>query len=123
MPVVARPGETGAMTQPDAYDGYRALFDNPDRDFRNEVCGRIALALGAYMPSRAASRLACPVLVVTAGDDSVTPTAPAKRMAEKAPRGEHVEHAGWRHFDVYVGDCFEETVAEQTEFLARHLGA
>ena len=27
IPAVAKPGELGAMTQPDSYDGYHALFE------------------------------------------------------------------------------------------------
>jgi hypothetical protein len=32
------------------------------------------------------------------------------------------EHAGLGHFDVYRGDPYERAIADQLEFLARHLG-
>lgn len=121
IPVVARPGELGAMTQPGSYDGYFNLYR--DRaEFRNELCGRVALRLGAYMPARAADRVHCPLLVVTVAGDRVTPPEPARRMAARAPRGRNIDYSGpYGHFDIYVGDLFERTIVEQTAFLAEHL--
>lgn len=109
------------MTQPDAYDGYRSLFDDPNQAFRNEVCGRIALTLGTYMPARSAGDLGCPLLVTALTDDSITPVGPARAMAERAPQGEFVEYGGVGHFDIYTGDLFDRAVTDHTDFLARVL--
>ena len=38
-----------------------------------------------------------------------------------APRGE-VKRYPVGHFDIYLGEPFEHAVADQTEFLVRHLG-
>ena len=123
IPIVARPGEGGAMTQPGSYEGYLSLFDDNDYEFRNEVCARVALTLGAYAPARRAAEVRCPLLVCVLTDDAVTPAEPARQMARRAPRGELVEYGpGLGHFAIYTGEPFERTVADQTEFLRRSLG-
>ena len=53
-------------------------------------------------------------------DDVVTPPAPARKAAAAAPRGELIEYPGG-HFDIYVGEPFERAIADQLEFLDRHL--
>lgn len=120
IPAVGRPGETAAMTQPGSYEGYLALFDEP-AEFRNEYCARAGLTIGTYMPTRAAPQVECPLLVLICGADAVTPPDPARRMAERAPRGESVTYEGWGHFEIYVGERFERTIADQVAFLRRTL--
>ncbi len=123
IPIVNRPGHGGAMVQPGAYEGYLALFDDSDDAFRNEVCARIALTLGAYAPSRRAGDVRCPLLVCVLTDDDVTPAEPARGMARRAPRGELIEYGpGLGHFAIYVGAPFERAVTDQTAFLRRSLG-
>lgn len=122
IPVVAPPGRKGAMSQPCAYPGYRALFEHPDR-FRNECCARIALTLAAYAPSSRAAEVRCPLLVCVLADDDVTPAAPARAMAARAPRGELIDYGpGLDHFSIYVGEPFERTIIDQVAFLRRNLG-
>jgi fermentation-respiration switch protein FrsA (DUF1100 family) len=120
IPTVAAPGRLGAMTSPDALPGYRGLFEHPDADFRNEVTARALLRLALYRPTARASRISCPWLVIVVDDDVVTPPRPSLRAAAKAPRAEVRSYPG-RHFDVYVGELFEQTVADQAAFLHRHL--
>lgn len=123
IPIVAPPGNGGAMTQPGSYEGYRSLFEDPSTDFRNDVCARIALTLGLYSPARRAGDVRCPLLVLTLPDDAVTPASPASRMAERAPQGELCELGhGEGHFAIYTGELFEQAVARQTAFLTRSLG-
>ena len=123
IPIVAPPGGKGAMSQAIAYDGYRALFDDPDRDFWNAFCARAGLTLGGYAPSRKAGDVRCPLLVCVLADDDVTPAAPARAMAERAPRGELIDYGpGLHHFAIYVGEPFERTIVDQVAFLRRSLG-
>lgn len=122
IPVVAPPGRKGAMSQPCAYPGYRTLFDDPDR-FRNDVCARIALSIATYAPDRRAADVRCPLLVCVLADDDVTPAAPARAMARRAPRGELIDYGpGLDHFSIYVGEPFERTIIDQADFLRRSLG-
>jgi uncharacterized protein len=119
LPVVGPPGTPAAMNSPDAEPGYRALFP-PDVHFRNEVAARAGLRIASYRPIRHAPRIACPWLVCVADDDVVTPPHPALKAAGLAPRGEARRYP-YRHFDIYVGEAFEQLVADQVEFLQRHL--
>lgn len=123
IPAVGRPGEVAAMNQPDSLDGYYALFEEGTQ-FRNEFCGRVALGIAAYRPVAKASQVLCPLLVVTCAGDAVTPPAPARRMAELAPKGRSIEYGPeWGgHFKIYVGELFEKTIADQIEFLTEALG-
>ena len=119
LPVVGAPGTLAAMNHPPDEPGYRALFP-PGVEFRNEVAARIGLRVGTYRPIRKAALVRCPWLVCVADADVVTPPQPALKAAGLAPRGE-VRRYGVGHFDVYVGETFERVVADQVEFLERHL--
>jgi uncharacterized protein len=119
LPIVGPPDTPAAMNSPDAEPGYRAMFE-PDSAFRNEVAARIGLRVGRYRPIRHASQVACPWLVTVVEDDVVTPPRPALKAAGLAPRGEARRYPGG-HFDIYSGELFERAVADQLEFLERHV--
>jgi uncharacterized protein len=121
MPIVGPPGTLAAMNSTDAEPGYSRLYPN-GFEWRNQVAARIALRVAAYSPGKRAAALACPLLVQVGTRDVVTPPEPARKAARAAPRGELADYdAG--HFDVYVGETFERSVADQLEFLDRHLAA
>jgi fermentation-respiration switch protein FrsA (DUF1100 family) len=116
---VGLPGSNSAMSTPDAQPGMLALTP-PDSTWRNEIAARILLHAGAYRPARRASRIACPILFCVADDDVLTPPEPTLAAARRAPRAE-VKHYPIGHFAIYVGEPFERAVADQTDFLTRHL--
>jgi uncharacterized protein len=119
VPIVGPPRSLAAMTTPDAEPGYSGLY--PDGfEWRNEVAARIALQVLAYSPGRRAGELGCPLLVQVGTRDVIAPPEPARRAAEQAPRGE-VREYDIGHFDIYVGEAFERAVADQVDFLRRHL--
>ena len=120
MPVVARLGHLAAMNSPDAEPGYLSLFP-PDHAWPNRFIPRATLPLPGYRPVARAHKVDAPLLVQVMSADAVTPPGPARKVAERAPRGELVECEGG-HFDIYVGEPFERGVAEQVAFLERHLG-
>jgi len=121
VPAVGPPGSVAAMTSPDADPGFHALV-SPGSRWRNEVAARVVPQVLAWRPGRAAARVRCPLLVVVATRDAVTPPAPAERAALAAPRGELVRiDAG--HFDVYAGEGFEHAVKAELGFLAHVLPA
>lgn len=117
-PAVGRPGDLAAMTSEDALPGFVELYggDPP----RNEVAARVGLQIPAYNPARAAAKVCCPLLVCICDRDALTPAGPAEKMAARAPEGEFVRYP-IGHFEIYVGEWFERAVADQTEFLTRHL--
>lgn len=113
------PHSAALMTAPDAHGGYLALVPSVS-SFRNHVAARFAVNILRYRPGRRAAKVSCPILFCICETDSVAPAGPTLRYAKKAPRGEvRLYRAG--HFDIYVGEAFERVVADQLDFLERHI--
>jgi uncharacterized protein len=119
MPTVGPPGSLAAMTADDAATGYAAMYPEGFQ-WRNEVAARIMLTYALYSPGRDAGRVACPILFCVGTEDHITPTEPALKAARAAPRGELVTYT-LSHFEIYRGEAFERAVADQLEFLGRHV--
>ncbi len=121
VPAVGPPGSVAAMSSPDADPGFHAIVGEGS-GWRNEVAARVIPQVLTWRPGRAAARVRCPLLVVVADEDAVTPPAPAASAADAAPRGEIVR-LPVGHFDVYGGEWFERAVAAEIEFLERSVPA
>ncbi len=119
IPVVGLPGTLAAMTTPDAEGGYKELVPD-DAGWKNEVAARIFLRIGLYRPLQKAHDVTCPFLVCLADKDHITPVAPALEAVDRAPQGE-LRRYPLEHFEIYIGEGFEEAVVDQIEFLKRHL--
>lgn len=119
VPVVGPPGSVVALGTPDAESGYLALFE-PGVRWPNRVAARIFLSLLFYRPARHTPDIESPLLVCVAEDDEVAPAAPALRAAARAPRHEVRVYPGG-HFDIYQPPVFDRVIADQVEFLRRHL--
>jgi pimeloyl-ACP methyl ester carboxylesterase len=117
MPVVAHPGELGALTLDGAYEDYLAIAGP---SWRNEVQADVGLELGSREPLKAAARINAPVLVQIADfDRSAPPQAAAK--AAFAARAE-VRHYPGDHFDLFEGKRWHEpAVVHAVSFLRRKL--
>ncbi|WKN48223.1 alpha/beta hydrolase [Nocardioides sp. Arc9.136] len=117
MPVVARPGELGALTLDGCYEDYLAIAGP---SWRNEVDATVGLELGGHRPGRHAKDVTCPLLVQIADFDRSAPPHAALKAAFEG-RAE-VRHYPCDHFDVYAGkQWFEAALAHQVAFLRRHL--
>jgi len=119
IPAAGGPGTLAVMTTPDALPGFINM-NPPDSSWRNEVCARITLSVGFYRPGAAASKIRCPILYTIGRQDVVTPAPLAEAAARRAAHAE-VKTYPCGHFDVYVGALWEKLVADQAEFLVRHL--
>jgi len=119
VPSVGPPGSVAVMTTPDAEPGFRAI-DPPGSTWRNQAAARVALRVGTYRPGRHADQIAAPILFAIAQDDAITPPVLARAAAARAPHAEVRSYPGG-HFDIYLGAAFERAVADQVEFLTRHL--
>jgi fermentation-respiration switch protein FrsA (DUF1100 family) len=119
VPLVGPPGSTALMASPDSEAGYRALIP-PGADFENGVSARFINRVGLHRPGRSARKVTSPILFCICDTDAVAPAEIALRYAATAPRGE-VKRYPVGHFDIYLGEPFEHAVADQTEFLVRHL--
>jgi len=118
IPAVGRPGELAAMTADDAYDGYTAITPS---DWRNEYCARLGLVLGSYRPGLKTPKLGCPTLIQVCERDSVAPARAAIKAAERAPGRVELKRYDVGHFDVYVGEGFEQASNDQLDFFRKHL--
>ncbi|WP_233529839.1 alpha/beta hydrolase [Antrihabitans stalagmiti] len=119
IPLAAGPNSLALMNAPDALPGYQALVP-PGLDFRNEVAARVIPTIMAYRPGRSAKKVTMPILFCVSNSDSVTPPEDTIRYARSAPLGE-IKTYGAGHFDFYLGEPFDALVADQIEFLSRHL--
>ena len=113
------PGDKALMTAPDALPGYLALVPEGGT-FINEVAARVAPTITRHRPGKAAKDVKMPILFCICDHDSVTPPEETVAYARTAPLGE-VKRYDAGHFDIYLGEPFEAVVADQTEFLTRHL--
>lgn len=119
VPTYGPPGSTALMTAPDAVAGVEGLMP-PGARHPKDVAAAIGLGIVTDFPGRRARDVACPILFAVCENDTVAPSAPTRRFAVQAPRGEvKLYDAG--HFDIYVGADFERVVADQLAFLACHV--
>ena len=89
-------------------------------EWRNEVAARIMLKFALYSPGREAGRVACPILFCVGTEDHITPPAPAIKAAGRRRAASSITYP-LSHFEIYHGEDFERAVADQLEFLGRHM--
>jgi uncharacterized protein len=117
IPVVAQPGQVGALTLPGALEDYLSIAGPT---WRNEIAADVSFELGSRAPAKAAASITCPVLVQIADFDQSAPPRAAAKAAFAAQA--EVRHYPGDHFDVFPGKPFHESaVKHAASFLARHL--
>jgi pimeloyl-ACP methyl ester carboxylesterase len=117
MPIVAPPGEVGAMTLPGALEDY-LLIAGPT--WRNEIAADVTLELGTRKPTAAASKIAAPLLVQIADFDQSAPPRASARAAFKGKA--EVRHYPCDHFDAFPGKPWHDAARDHAvAFLTRHL--
>ena len=121
VPAVGQPHEVALINAPDSAQGWlRVVESGEDSRWRNRVSTRWLLGR-PFRPARCAGTLHCPWLVCVGEADRVAAPGPAIAAARRSPHGELRTYAGLDHFDVYAGRGHELLVADQLEFLTRHL--
>lgn len=113
MPLVARPGEPGALTLDGAFDSYTAMAGPT---WCNEVDAGVGLQIAGIRTAKAVKSLRSPLLIQIADFDRYVP---AESVARTAARGRaRVHRYPCDHFDVWPGhEWFEKAVGDQIEFL------
>jgi cephalosporin-C deacetylase-like acetyl esterase len=119
VPAVGPKGALAFMDTPGSEPGYLAITREAPA-WRNAVAARIFFGLALFRPGRLAPRVRCPALFVIGDRDVVTPPSATYRAARRAPAA-RIYALPVGHFDAYLGDPFEETVAVETAFLSRAL--
>lgn len=121
LPAVGQPDEAALINAPGGEAGWRHVVAiGEDSRWRNRVSARWLLGR-PYRPARHAARLHCPWLVCVGEADRVARPGPAIAAARRAPHGELRTYPGVDHFDIYDGPEHEAVVADELEFLQRHL--
>lgn len=117
VPIAGRQGDTALMSSADAYDGYYSLVPE-GATLNNTAAARIALDIIRYYPGRKTPKIQAPVFFQVCNTDSVAPAQKTLAHASRTPHKE-IKCYDYGHFDIYVGDAFEEVVSDQLEFLNR----
>jgi alpha-beta hydrolase superfamily lysophospholipase len=121
LPAVGQPHEPAFINAPGGEEGWRRVVEaGEDSRWRNRVSSRWILSR-PYRPARHAADLHCPWLVCVGEADRVAKPGPAIAAAKRAPLGELRTYPGVDHFDIYDGPQHEAVVADQLDFLRRHL--
>ena len=121
LAAVGQPDEAALISAPGSEAGWRRVVAiGEESRWRNRVSTSWLLG-PPYSPIRYAASLHCPWLVCVAADDQVAKPGPAIEAARQAPKGELRIYPGVDHFDIYDGPAHEAVVADEIEFLHRHL--
>ena len=118
LPIVGEVGSDAVISAPGSSTGYQAIMGPT---FRNEMCARGVLRIGLNRPVRFAERVQCPTLVVIAEQDNIAPVKSVHEVARRIGAKAEVQSFDVGHFDIYVGEVFEKSVAAQVDFLRRTL--
>jgi pimeloyl-ACP methyl ester carboxylesterase len=121
MPVVGQPDEAAFINAPGGEEGWRRVVaGGEDSRWRDRSSARWLLGR-PFRPSRHARSLHCPWLLCVGEADRVAKPGPAIAAARRAPRAELCTYPGVDHFDIYDGPEHEAVVADEIDFLRRHL--
>ena len=83
IPIVARPGEFGALTAPGYYE---AATETAGPSWRNEIDATIGTELASYRPAKFAKQITAPMLVQIADLDQGAPHRPRPRRRSRPAR-------------------------------------
>src|SRR3954469_14887242 len=121
LAAVGQPDEAAFISAPGAEVGWRRVVAiGEESRWRNRVSASWLLG-PPYSPIEHAASLHCPWLVCVGADDQVAKPGPAIEAARQAPKGELRIYPGVDHFDIYDGPSHEAVVADEVDFLSRHL--
>jgi dienelactone hydrolase len=114
------PGTWSAMATPEALPWFNEVTPT-NSTWVNRVCARIALFYGTYRPIAGVRKIRCPTLYCIGEQDlHLAPQHLAHEAAARTPKAE-VRTYPCGHFGLYTGPLWERAVADQTDFLVRHL--
>jgi alpha-beta hydrolase superfamily lysophospholipase len=121
LPAVGQPDQAAFINAPESERGWRHVVSiGEDSRWRNRVSARWLVGR-PFRPARHASTLHCPWLVCVGESDQVAAPSVAIEAARSAPLGELRTYPGVDHFDIYDGPEHELVVADEIDFLRRHL--
>lgn len=116
---VGPPNRFAAMNQPGCEAGYRAIVP-PEINWQNRCTARSLLTSLSFRPGRVAHRVKCPTMILIAEHDQVIRCRVTRKWAARIPVGKILEYP-IDHFQIYLGQWFEETSKLEADFLAEQL--
>jgi pimeloyl-ACP methyl ester carboxylesterase len=119
VPVVGDPDAFAVLNTPDSKAGYLALVPQESK-WKNECPAAFLLTCALYRPTTFAKDVRCPALIMLAERDSLIPLESVKRAADKM-KNSGVVSLPIGHFDIYLGEHYEQAVRRQVDFLKKHL--
>lgn len=120
FPIVGKAGTRAMLTGPGAFEGYARIL-GASKTFRNEICARSLLSPHAPDPVEASKEVECPVLFVVCEKDNLTSPESYKRAAEFLGDKATVRSYPVGHFDIYVGEYFEQASGEMVSFIKKRI--
>ena len=119
IPIVAEPGQAGALAFPGWKADYLRLVPESS-NWRNALPARSVPGMANYSPIETAVNIRCPVHICYATDDLGVPPTSVEKTAARIEKVETYLFKG-DHFDVYFGECQVECMNRQLDFLSRVL--
>ena len=120
IPIVGLPGELAALSTSDAEPGYKAIVPP---DWVNAVCARIALSIPFYRPGFLLKRIASPIFIQIADNDSLLPLSSIQRFVPSSHSNIWIKHYQSGHFDAFRGELFQRAVNDQISFMLKAMDA
>ena len=102
------------MASEDAYRGCLAIVPP---GWRNEIALRFFLTMPLYRPVHQVRKVSCPALIIACTKDTVASTRAASEVAKRMNGKARLTWLPIGHFDVYLGEWFERSCAEQVAFF------
>jgi len=120
VPLVAPAGHVAAMQGSEACEGMQAIVP---KGWRNQVAARLFLSMPHYRPIRYAKAVKCPTLIIACKRDNLVSSQAAIAAAEHMGDRARLIILPIGHFDIYLGEWFEQSSMEQVAFFEQALRA
>jgi hypothetical protein len=118
IPIVGKPGTLAMVTGSGAFEGYAKLASE---SFINEVCARAILMSHGYNPIDNVKDVKCPVLILSCVHDNLVSKESAVETAKELGEYAELKQYPIGHFEIYEGEHFERSIADQLAFFEKHL--
>ena len=124
VPLVGPPGSHALMQNSGDEEGYLAITPQNGGEYgwKNAITVDSILYLLPYRPlNRRLENIQAACLLIVAEKDSLCPATFATKAARRIPKAQLEILPGAGHFDVYVGELRNRTLAKMIDFLHKHV--
>ena len=120
IPVAGDPGTVAILNTPESRSGYLSMIPEGST-WKNETPARSLLApLFCLPPIVSARKVNCPALIIMAEKDSLVSPRALEKACYRMEKATLVR-LPIGHFEVYLGEIFENVVEIESDFLEKHL--